>query len=39
MKPVLNHPWTLSENEAVELQQNLAAEVIKEDQLKKFKQE
>ncbi|VAW59629.1 Endonuclease V [hydrothermal vent metagenome] len=32
MKPVISHQWNLSESEALKLQQDLAAKVIKEDQ-------
>ncbi|CAM3544117.1 Endonuclease V [Vibrio aerogenes CECT 7868] len=34
MKPILKHPWNLSETEALTLQQQLAAQVIKTDQLR-----
>lgn len=33
MEPVINHPWNLSEDEALALQQKLATHVIKNDQL------
>jgi len=33
VKPIINHPWNLSENEAIQLQQKLAAQVIKHDQV------
>jgi len=32
VKPVISHQWNLSESEALKLQQDLAAKVIKEDQ-------
>lgn len=32
MLPVINHAWNISENEALQLQQELAAKVMKEDQ-------
>ena len=34
MKPVLTHPWNLSQEEALALQQNLASKVIMEDECK-----
>lgn len=37
MEPVINHPWTLSEDEALQLQQELAAKVIKKDQLNEIR--
>jgi deoxyribonuclease V len=32
MKPVVDHPWALSSDEAIQLQQTLAAKVIQQDQ-------
>ena len=37
MNPATNHPWNLPEAEALELQQALAAKVIKEDQFNAIK--
>ena len=35
MKPIIHHPWALSEEEALNLQQELAAKVVKTDQVNK----
>lgn len=37
MEPIIHHPWTLSEEEALNLQQELAAKVVKTDQLNEVK--
>lgn len=37
MEPVINHPWSLSEDDALQLQQELAAKVIKEDRLNEIR--
>lgn len=37
MKPVLNHSWDLSEQEALALQQKLSSKIIKHDDLNKIK--
>lgn len=37
MEPVINHPWGLTEDEALYLQQTLAAKVIRSDQLDEVK--
>ncbi len=36
MKPVINHPWNLTEVEALTLQQDLAAKVVKADQFQQI---
>lgn len=36
MKPVINHPWSLTEAEALTLQQDLAAKVVKVDQFQQI---
>jgi len=37
VEPIIHHPWTLSEEEALNLQQELAAKVVKTDQLNEVK--
>ncbi|UTM59449.1 deoxyribonuclease V [Photobacterium sp. CCB-ST2H9] len=37
MEPIFNHPWALSQEEALNLQQELAAKVVKTDQVNKVK--
>ncbi|GAB2197555.1 hypothetical protein MAH4_15620 [Sessilibacter sp. MAH4] len=37
MEPIIHHPWTLSDEEALNLQQELAAKVVKTDQINEVK--
>ncbi|UXI02700.1 deoxyribonuclease V [Photobacterium sp. TY1-4] len=37
MEPIIHHPWNLSEEEALNLQQELATKVVKTDQVNKVK--
>jgi len=37
MQPTINHPWVLSENDALHLQNQLATKVIKEDRLNEIR--